>query len=62
MDQRFRKYGSIKQVVVKTKNGYAFAFVTYLELDDAKYAVRRMNNREFAGSNIVCSMAKPRHG
>ncbi len=54
LDDKFRKYGDIKHIKLKT----GFAFVEFERYKDAEDAIERMNGREFFGKRIVVEHTK----
>ena len=56
LEQIFAKYGRISKVYFNSEKKYAYAYVNYFKLEDAKAALD-MNNREVHGSKLRVNMA-----
>lgn len=59
--QTFEKFGDIKDIYIKPKDTFAFAFVTYYDMDAASNAIQDCNGQSIAGKRIKCDLAKPRN-
>lgn len=57
----FDSFGDIKDIYIKPKDTFAFAFVTYYEMDHATRAVSDANGQNVCGKRIKCDLARPRN-
>ena len=57
----FQAYGDIKDVYIKPKDNFAFAFISYYEMEQANRAVAEAPRQSIAGRRIKCDLARPRN-
>lgn len=61
LQEIFSKFGEITDIYVKPKDTFAFAFVTFAEMENAQDAIQDMNGRNIKGKRVKMDLARPRN-
>jgi RNA recognition motif-containing protein len=56
----FEPFGDIRDICIRPKDNFAFAFINYYEMDHANRAISECNGVNIGGKRIKCDLAKPR--